>query len=107
MPEWRPVLIDHAAGFRREAVVTMEHENAFQTGPVRCVSASTYLRLRLLDAGTVAAKVGAWSPWRNSWWRPLRATCLPGTVQRWSAPVPCMALFPPPGPCRACSWASS
>ncbi|CAI6007219.1 unnamed protein product, partial [Closterium sp. NIES-64] len=32
----RPVLIDHAAGFRREAVVLMEHENAFQTGSIRC-----------------------------------------------------------------------
>lgn len=33
-PMMRPVLIDHAAGFRSEAFVSMEHENAFQTGPV-------------------------------------------------------------------------
>jgi len=50
----RPMLIDHAAGFRKEAVVLMEHENAFQTGPVRCVSACTYLRLRFLDAASIA-----------------------------------------------------
>jgi hypothetical protein len=31
--EPRPVLIDHAASFRRDAYVSMEHENAFQTGP--------------------------------------------------------------------------
>lgn len=36
----------------------MEHENAFSTGPVRCVSASTYLRLRFLDAHTVSEEVG-------------------------------------------------
>lgn len=52
----RPVLIDHAAGFRKEAVVNMLHENAFQTGPVRCVSASTYLRLRFLDKEILTAK---------------------------------------------------
>ncbi len=37
----------------------MEHENAFSTGPVRCVSASTYLRLRFLDAHTVSEEVRA------------------------------------------------
>ncbi|GAB4823126.1 hypothetical protein N2152v2_010172 [Parachlorella kessleri] len=52
----RPALIDHAAGFRRDAHVTMQHENAFQTGPVRCVSAKTYLRLRFLDAATISQK---------------------------------------------------
>jgi hypothetical protein len=31
----RPVLSDHAAGFRPEAFVSMEHENAFCTGPVK------------------------------------------------------------------------
>ena len=56
--EMRPILIDHAAGFRAEAHVTMRHENAFQTGPVRCVRASTYLRLRFLDAATISNKVG-------------------------------------------------
>jgi hypothetical protein len=35
----------------------MEHENAFGTGPVRCVSASTYLRLRFLDSHAVAQEV--------------------------------------------------
>lgn len=49
----RPILIDHAAGFREEALVTMEHENAFKTGPVRCVSNRTYLRLRFLDFKTI------------------------------------------------------
>ena len=52
----RPVLIDHAAGFRADAFVSMEHENAFQTGPVRSVAARTYLRLRFLDAAAIANK---------------------------------------------------
>eukprot|EP01025_Chloroclados_australasicus_P058472 TRINITY_DN7346_c0_g1_i1.p1 TRINITY_DN7346_c0_g1~~TRINITY_DN7346_c0_g1_i1.p1 ORF type:complete len:562 (-),score=56.32 TRINITY_DN7346_c0_g1_i1:2475-4160(-) len=52
----RPILIDHAAGFRKEACVTMEHENAFQTGAVRTVSARTYLRLRFMDAASIASK---------------------------------------------------
>ena len=52
----RPVLIDHAAGFRKEAFVTLDHENAFRTGPVRCVSSRTYLRLRFLDARAIAAR---------------------------------------------------
>lgn len=52
-PMLRPVLIDHAAGFRAEAYVSMEHENAFQTGPVMMVPARTYLRLRFLNAKQV------------------------------------------------------
>jgi len=52
-PMMRPVLIDHAAGFRAEAYVSMEHENAFQTGPVMVVPARTYLRLRFLNAKQV------------------------------------------------------
>ncbi len=61
-PHWvpphvrRPILIDHAAAFRKEAFVTLDHENAFRTGPVRCVSARTYLRLRFLDARAIAAR---------------------------------------------------
>ncbi|GLI63649.1 hypothetical protein VaNZ11_006647 [Volvox africanus] len=51
---WRgrmsPVLIDHAAGFRQDAFVCLDHENAFLTGPTRRISARTYLRLRFLDA---------------------------------------------------------
>lgn len=35
----------------------MEHENAFGWGPVRCVSAPTYLRLRFLDAHTTSEEV--------------------------------------------------
>jgi len=57
--QWRgdpgPVLIDHAAGFRKEALVTMTHDNAFMTGAVCVVSPETYLRLRFLD-GAVADK---------------------------------------------------
>lgn len=53
-----PVLIDHAASFRKEAVVSMEHENAFGWGAVRCVSANTYLRLRFLDSHTVSEELG-------------------------------------------------
>ncbi len=42
----RPVFIDHAAGFRREARVNMTQDNAFKTGPTTVISASTYSRLR-------------------------------------------------------------
>ena len=48
-----PCLIDHAASFRPEAFVSMEHENAFQTGPTVRVKSSTYLRLRFLDAAAI------------------------------------------------------
>ena len=47
---------------RKEAVVSMEHENAFCSGPIRCVSAATYLRLRFLDAHTISEEVRGW------WW---------------------------------------
>lgn len=50
------ILIDHAASLRYSADVTMQHENAFMTGPVRCVSAKTYLRLRFLDYATIASE---------------------------------------------------
>lgn len=56
--EYRPVLIDHAASFRREAFVSMEHENAFQTGPTTCVGCKTYLRLRFLDAKAIKDEFG-------------------------------------------------
>ncbi|KAG2454586.1 hypothetical protein HYH02_000427 [Chlamydomonas schloesseri] len=59
---WRgrmsPVLIDHAAGFRPDAFVCLDHENAFMTGPTRHISARTYLRLRFLDAPTLQAAMG-------------------------------------------------
>ncbi len=47
-----PVFIDHAAGFRPEAVVEMRHENAFNTGAATRISARTYLRLRYPVAWT-------------------------------------------------------
>ena len=34
----------------------MDHENAFQTGAVRCVSAHTYCRLRFLDRAMLEGK---------------------------------------------------
>jgi len=55
-------LIDHAAGFRREACVRMDHENAFLTGPTRRVSARTYLHLRYLTYDILEAKL---SPYLN------------------------------------------
>ena len=62
---WRgqpvPILIDHAAGFRKAACVTMSHENAFCTGAVRRVTESTYLNLRLLDAHAIAKFAGVLS----------------------------------------------
>jgi hypothetical protein len=57
--ELRPVLIDHAASFRADADVAMTHENAFRTGPVTCCAAETYLRLRFLDYGALAAEFGS------------------------------------------------
>lgn len=48
-----------AAGFRPEAFVCVNHENAFGTGPTTCISARTYMRLRFLDYSTVAAAIGA------------------------------------------------
>lgn len=52
-----PVLIDHAASFRRGAYVCLDHENCFCTGPVRSVEARTFLRLRYLDGAVYASKV--------------------------------------------------
>ena len=49
-----PVLIDHAAGFRHHACVTMQHDNAFQTGPVMKLRSQTYLRLKLLDGAVIS-----------------------------------------------------
>ena len=54
--ELRPCLIDHAASFRADAEVSMTHENAFRTGPVRCVASGPYLRLRFLDYAALAAE---------------------------------------------------
>ena len=66
-----PVLIDHAASFRKEAFVSMDHENAFRTGPVRTVSAKTYLRLRFFDA--------RWVPYKPPMSAPHAPACaLPG-----------------------------
>ena len=51
-------LPQQAAGFRPEAFVCLEHENAFGTGPTRTISARTYMRLRFLDEPTVTAALG-------------------------------------------------
>lgn len=51
-----PVLYCFTVLVLQEASVLMEHENAFQTGPVRCVSAHTYMRLRFLDRQMVESK---------------------------------------------------
>ena len=69
-PHWAPrggrwetsmgaFLIDHAAGFRKEACVRLDHENAFLTGPTRVVSARTYLHLRYLTHRVLEQKLGA------------------------------------------------
>eukprot|EP00232_Nephroselmis_pyriformis_P028290 CAMPEP_0182865622 /NCGR_PEP_ID=MMETSP0034_2-20130328/7788_1 /TAXON_ID=156128 /ORGANISM="Nephroselmis pyriformis, Strain CCMP717" /LENGTH=95 /DNA_ID=CAMNT_0024997931 /DNA_START=1 /DNA_END=288 /DNA_ORIENTATION=+ len=52
----RPILIDHAAGFRSEAFVSLTHQNAFQTGAIRTISPHTYMRLRFLDAKTLRGR---------------------------------------------------
>lgn len=61
---WRgsrhPVLIDQAAGFRPDAYVCLDHENAFGTGATRHISATTYLRLRFLDRAMVSEALGAY-----------------------------------------------
>jgi len=60
-PHWKgslhPVLIDHSAGFRSDAYVCMDHENAFGTGATKKISARTYLRLRFLDRATLSASL--------------------------------------------------
>jgi hypothetical protein len=53
-----PCLIDQAAGFRPDAFVTLDHENAFQTGPCRKISAKTYMRLRFLSSDAVQEAMG-------------------------------------------------
>ncbi|GAX75953.1 hypothetical protein CEUSTIGMA_g3396.t1 [Chlamydomonas eustigma] len=59
---WRgrmhPILIDQAAGFRPEAFVSLEHENAFGSGPTNTISSKTYMRLRFLDLPAVTAALG-------------------------------------------------
>ena len=50
-------MIDHAAGFRQEACVRLDHENAFMTGPTRVISARTYIHLRYLTAEVLEAKL--------------------------------------------------
>ena len=62
-PHWArrgaaPFLIDHAAGFRAEAHVTLADDDAFSSGGIDRVRAATYLRLKLLDEGVVRAAVG-------------------------------------------------
>lgn len=57
LPTSLPVLIDHAAGFRRDACVTMEQENAFQTGAVKRLNSKTYLHLKLLDAAVITERL--------------------------------------------------
>lgn len=52
-----PILIDHAAGFRKHANVCMDHDNAFGTGGTVRVVPSTYLRLKLLDAAVIAKRL--------------------------------------------------
>ena len=52
-----PFLIDHAASFRKEACVRMDHENAFLTGPTKRISARTYLHLRYLSHELLEAKL--------------------------------------------------
>jgi len=54
--EKAPVLIDHAASFRKEAYVHMKHDNAFHTGELTSISASTYMRLRFLDKKLIRDK---------------------------------------------------
>ena len=54
----RIYLIDHAASFREGAFVSCVHENAFGTGPIRKVRASTLRRLRLFSTETAAAAMG-------------------------------------------------
>ena len=49
-----PIFINHAAGFRHHACVTMQHDNAFQTGPVMKLRSQTYLRLKLLDGAVIS-----------------------------------------------------
>jgi hypothetical protein len=61
-PHWAraghsPILIDHAAGFRKGSRVKMQDDDAFGSRGISCVRASTYLRLKLLSPDAIAAAV--------------------------------------------------
>lgn len=53
-----PMLIDHGAGFRPGALVTMRQQNAFGTGPVNVVRRTTLDGLRRLEPSTLRREVG-------------------------------------------------
>lgn len=62
-PHWArpgaaPFLIDHAAGFREEARVSMADDDAFSSGGIDRVRAATYLRLKLLGDADIRGAVG-------------------------------------------------
>lgn len=53
-----PLLIDHGAGFRPGAFVTMTHENAFQTGAVTTFRGTTVSALRRLERKSLTEAMG-------------------------------------------------
>lgn len=55
---FRVMLIDHGAGFRHGAHVTMEHDNAFRTGPAKKIRRKTYDALRGLHFDWLKQQVG-------------------------------------------------
>ena len=56
--KYRAMLIDHGAGFRQGASVTMEHENAFRTGKVRKVRKRTFEALKGLNFDWLKREIG-------------------------------------------------
>ena len=55
---YRPILIDNAAGFRREASVRLSHQNAFGTGRVRVIRKATYENLKKLSRRRLKRELG-------------------------------------------------
>jgi hypothetical protein len=47
--QYRPILIDHAAGFRPGAYVKLSHDNAFRTGGVAVIREITWRQLNALS----------------------------------------------------------
>ncbi len=54
----RAMLIDHAAGLRPGAYVTLEHDNAFGTGPVQVIRKSTFDALKGLQFDSMKRQLG-------------------------------------------------
>lgn len=55
---YRPMLIDHGAGFRPGTYLTLEHDNAFRTGEVKRIRRRTFEALERLSFDWMKQQVG-------------------------------------------------